>query len=153
MENSRNSSKNQLNEKILYFSATQIVKVFLLDFSPAKEILWSLYSQKPRGKKSRAPIAMLHSLILMTFLKIHSISAWVSQLKVFPLLAIISGFNPNDVPGVGTFYDFINRIYPESPTPLKNLLLPVKRKPTRKLKNNEKVPPKHPCIVNRLVTP
>lgn len=28
-----------------------------------------------------------------------------------PLYAILSGFEPGNTPGVGTFYDFINRLW------------------------------------------
>jgi len=143
--------KDEFDESTLEFYAIQIVKLCLLDLSPAKEILLSLYSKKPRGNKPRDPIAMLRSLILMTLLHIHSITTWVSNLKAFPLFAILSGFEPDDVPGVGTFYDFINRIYPENYPFSKNTLLPPRRKPTKKLAQNEKLPPKHPDIVNKLV--
>jgi len=143
--------KNQYDENTLDFYAIQIVKVSFLDLSPAEEILWSLYSSKPRGKKPRNPIAMLRSLILMTLLKIHSITEWVSNLNAFAIFAVLSGFDPADVPGVGTFYDFIDRIYPESSPFSKNSLFPLRRKPTKKLGKNEKLPPKHPGIVNKLV--
>jgi len=47
----------------------------------------------------------------MTLLGITSIDEWVKFLRSFPSLAIISGFLPEDVPGVGTFYDFFNKLY------------------------------------------
>jgi hypothetical protein len=78
----------------------------------------------------------------MTLLHIHSITNWVSNLKAFPLLALLSGFQPQDVPGVGTLYDFINRIYHENSTFPKHTLFPLRRKPTKKLGKNEKLPPK-----------
>ena len=43
--------------------------------------------------------------------KVHSITAWVEQLKINPLYAILSGFEFGNTPGVGTFYDFINRLW------------------------------------------
>jgi hypothetical protein len=82
--------KDEFDESTLEFYAIRIVKLCLLDLSPAKEILWSLYSIKPRGNKPHDPIAMLHSLILMTLLHIYSITNWVSNLKAFPLLALLS---------------------------------------------------------------
>lgn len=34
------------------------------------------------------------------------ITEWVDELYRVPLYAILSGFEPGDVPGIGTFYDF-----------------------------------------------
>jgi hypothetical protein len=39
-----------------------------------------------------------------------SIDEWVSVMRSFPYYAVISGFIPEDVPGVGTFFEFIDRI-------------------------------------------
>jgi len=47
----------------------------------------------------------------MTLSGVTSIDEWVTFLRSFPCLAIISGFTPGDIPGVGTFYDFFNRLY------------------------------------------
>lgn len=33
------------------------------------------------------------------------ITEWVNQMKRVPYYAILSGFEPGDIPGVGTFYD------------------------------------------------
>ena len=38
------------------------------------------------------------------------ITKWVDELHRVPLYAILSGFEPGDVPGIGTFYDF-NRLW------------------------------------------
>lgn len=78
--------KDEVAQKNLDFYALQILKISLLDLSPAKPILRSLYSQNPRGKKPRYPIAMLRSLIRMTLLRIPSIISWLS----FPVSTIYS---------------------------------------------------------------
>jgi hypothetical protein len=60
--------------------------------------------------KPRDPVCMLRSLILMTVLKVTGITFWVDQLRYVSLFAILSGFEPDDVPGIGNFYDFMKRI-------------------------------------------
>jgi len=65
------------------------------------------YSNTGRPAKYQAEI--LRSLIAMTHLKIYSITKWVRKLRSDRILAIICGFDPDNVPGVGTFYDFLNR--------------------------------------------
>ncbi len=47
----------------------------------------------------------------MTELGITSIDEWIEFLGSFPSLAIISGFTPGDIPGIGTFYDFLKKLY------------------------------------------
>jgi len=65
-----------------------------------------------------------------------SIDDWVKKLKAFPLWAILSGFSPDDVPGVGTFYDFLKRLWlADSPYLSKKV-----RKPKRKPKKGKKRP-------------
>lgn len=63
------------------------------------------------GPSPRDPASMLRSYLLSIKLKITSITDWVSRLKECPLYAIISGFSPDDVPGIGTFYDFFRHIW------------------------------------------
>ncbi|MDY3910274.1 MAG: hypothetical protein SOZ48_11170, partial [Eubacterium sp.] len=43
--------------------------------------------------------------------KVTSLTEWAAQLKINPLYAILSGFEFGDTPGVGTFYDFLNRLW------------------------------------------
>ena len=54
---------------------------------------------------------MLRSYLLSLKLKSASVTVWASELKTNPLYAVLSGFTPGDVPGVGTFYDFFGRIW------------------------------------------
>jgi hypothetical protein len=80
-----------------------------LNLDNALPILKPTYCPIER-KKTRDPLNMLRSLILMTLLKIASITFWVLQTRSQPLLAILAGFTPDDIPGVGTYYDFMRRI-------------------------------------------
>jgi hypothetical protein len=79
-----------------------------LDFDSVDPLLNSLYS--PQNHPHRDPKAMLRSLLLMSHHKITSIHKWVDQTRKQPLLAILAGFDPNDTPGVGTYYDFKKRL-------------------------------------------
>ncbi len=85
-----------------------IVQFWHLDLSQTTSILLGSYSKF--GPAPRDPVSMLRSYLLSIKLKITSITDWVSRLKECPLYAIISGFSPDDVPGIGTFYDFFRCI-------------------------------------------
>ena len=86
-----------------------IVQFWHLDLSQTTSILLGSYSKF--GPAPRDPVSMLRSYLLSIKLKITSITDWVSRLKECPLYAIISGFSPDDVPGIGTFYDFFRHIW------------------------------------------
>jgi len=70
-----------------------------------------------------------------------------------PLYAFLSGFTPGDIPGVGTFYDFFNRIWgnQNSNTQPKIKRKRKKKKMKKKPKKGEKSPLSKPGIVERLV--
>lgn len=54
---------------------------------------------------------MQRSILLSIDFKVTSFTDWAAQIKINPLYAILSGFEFGDTPGVGTFYDFINRLW------------------------------------------
>ncbi|MEW6226534.1 MAG: transposase [Bacillota bacterium] len=81
----------------------------LLDLDPAIDIIAPRYSAT--GRPSRDPLAMLRAMVCASSLGIQSITKLVSLFRSSPVLAACAGFDPDDIPGVGTFYDFI---YPES---------------------------------------
>lgn len=63
------------------------------------------------GPKPRTPSCMQRSFLLSIDFKVTSLTDWAAQLKINPLYAILSGFEFGDTPGVGTFYDFLNRLW------------------------------------------
>lgn len=87
--------------KFLAHYAPLIVKIILLNLDKASHILKAQYSSSKKGKKRRDPVSMLRSLLVMTLVRETSITKWVALMKATPLFAILSGFNPDDVPGVG----------------------------------------------------
>lgn len=86
-----------------------IVQFWNLDLSETDLILKDRYSIF--GPEPRLPSNMLRSYLLSLKLKVVSITDWANSLKVCPLYAILSGFEPDDVPGASTFYDFFDRIW------------------------------------------
>ena len=112
-----------------------IVQFWHLDLSQTTSILSGSYSKF--GSAPRDPVSMLRSYLLSIKLKITSITDWVSRLKECPLYAIISGFSPDDVPGIGTFYDFFRHIWNSEQKHL-SVQLRHKKKKTPKGKNKGK---------------
>jgi len=87
----------------------ELVIIAGLNLDPAMNIINPVYSPVHR-RPHRDALCMLRSFILMTVLKIKGITEWVERMRSIPLLAILSGFDPDDTPGIGTHYDFMRRI-------------------------------------------
>ena len=79
-----------------------------LDLSYTDELLADKYSKF--GPAPRTPSCMQRSYLLSIDFKVSSLTQWAAQLKHNPLYAILSGFEFGNTPGVGTFYDFLNRL-------------------------------------------
>ncbi len=63
-----------------------------------------------RGRPARHPVCMLRCCLAMMLCGKTSFDEWVALMRDDPFYALISGFDPTDVPGVGTFYDFQDRL-------------------------------------------
>ncbi len=107
-----------------------------LDLSYTDEFSRNKYSVF--GPKPRTPSCMQRSIMLSLDFKVTSFTDWAAQLKINPLYAILSGFEFGDTPGVGTFYDFINRLwnsddnnFPPHEHPLKSKVKKPKTKGTK----------------------
>jgi hypothetical protein len=87
----------------------ELTRLWHTDLSMVPNIVRFRYSDN--GAPARDPVAMLRSLLLMEMTHCRSVDDWVRDLKAFPLWAILSGFDPGNVPGVGTFYDFMKRLW------------------------------------------
>ena len=128
-------------------------KLLLFDLTPAILILASLYA--PGGRPAIPPEDLLRSLIAMMLCGVTSIDVWVALMRDEPFYAIISGFDPAHVPGVGTFYDFMDRLLNLNPKKVKHLYRPKsKRRQAKKdkqaAKDKNQDTPKHQGIVARL---
>ncbi|MFC0216758.1 transposase [Paenibacillus chartarius] len=126
-----------------------IWKCFITDLSYTSSFLGPFYGA--RGSAPRDPASMLRSYLLFLLVRPEiGITAWVDELHRVPLYAILSGFEPGDIPGVGTFYDFLSRFWAAEENSLKPRNKPKKSKPKRG-KKGEKAPTSSPGKVKRLV--
>jgi hypothetical protein len=115
-------------------------------------ILAPLYSAD-KGRIARDPVCMLRSCLAMMLCGVTSFDVWVQMMRDDPFYALISGFHPGNVPGVGTFYDFQDRLLQRSPQ-----TRTTKRRPYRSRDQRDKAKQHqdkndlrpHQDIVNRL---
>jgi hypothetical protein len=104
------SSARSEPERLLSFS-TQLAGVCLLNLDLAILFFPFLLSRYyASGRPSEFdPVDLLRSLVLITGLKVPGVTQWVSMLRRDKVLAILSGFEPHNTPGVDTFLDFFHR--------------------------------------------
>ena len=117
-----------------------------LDLSSVDRIMQDKYSDL--SAPPRQPSCMLKSLLLMLETKTVSIPLWVQSFHTSPLYAILSGFDPKDLPGVGTFYDFIDRLWDlDTPNSSPYVKPPRKKKVKKpKTKGHKAVPIKKESV-------
>lgn len=107
-----------------------IWKCLISDLSYTAAFLRDSYADK--GPAPRDPASMLRSYLLFLLVRPEiGITAWVDEMYRVPLYSILSGFEPGDIPGVGTFYDFLARFWASEVKNLKPKNKPKKRKPKR----------------------
>lgn len=128
-----NLRKYYPNPDALSRSTWDIIDRFCnLDLSYTDELMRSRYSVF--GPRPRTPSCMQRSYLLSIDFKVTSLTDWAAQLKINPLYAILSGFEVGDTPGVGTFYDFLNRLWDSDSDNLNPHVRPVKSKEVKKPK-------------------
>jgi hypothetical protein len=127
-----------------------VEKLWLTDLSGTAAFLEKHYGR--RGPKPIDPDCMLRAYLLMLLTRQgYSITYWVDELRRVPIFAILSGFEPGNTPGIGTFYDFFRRLWnSDSPNCKKHEKRP-KRKPPKGKKKGDKSPTTSPGKVARLV--
>ena len=109
------------------------------DLSYIDDIMRNYYSKY--GPAPRPASCMLRSLLLAMICKVTSITQWVDILHTQPLYAVISGFEPDNIPGVGTFYDFINRLWKLDTNNISSHIKFPKRKPSNPSVKGDKAAP------------
>jgi hypothetical protein len=117
-----------------------VTKLWMSDFSYITTMLRDIYSD--RGPEPRDPASMLRSylLFLMTSSE-KGLTEWINVMKRTPIYALLIGFALDDIPGVGTFYDFLGRLWPAVDKHLKpKKQRKRKRKPKKGKKKGEKAP-------------
>jgi hypothetical protein len=128
----------------------ELASVWITDLTKVASIIGDRYSPS-RGAPARDPVDLFRSLLLMELVHERSIDVWVKKMNSFPLWAILSGFVPDDVPGVGTFYDFLKRLWLASSAHLSSKVRKTRRKPKKGKKKGDKSPLRKPGVVKRLV--
>jgi len=127
-----------------------VVKFWMTDLSYITVLLQDCYGDK--GPEPRDPASMLRSYLLFLMTKPEiGITEWVNEMNRIPYYAILSGFEPGDLPGVGTFYDFFKRLWAASENNLKSKKQTIRKRKPKKGKKGEKAPTTTPGKVKRLV--
>jgi hypothetical protein len=84
-----------------------------------------------RGRPARHPVCMLRSCLAMVLCGVTSFTVWVKMMRDDPFYALISGFDPADVAGMGTFYDFQDRLLHRPRQPRTSKRRPYRRRNQR----------------------
>ncbi|MBQ1274401.1 MAG: hypothetical protein IIY08_03330 [Cellulosilyticum sp.] len=126
-----------------------IIEFWHLDLSSTDFLLAEYYAKK--GPTPRLPSCMLRSYLLSLKLKVTSITRWVAMMRECPLYAILSGFSPLDTPGIGTFYDFFNRLWLSDSNNLSNHERYKSQKVKKGKKKGDKTPINTQSISSKLL--
>ena len=146
-----NLRKYYPNPNAIAHSTWDIIERFwTLDLSYTDEFMRDKYSKF--GPAPRTPSCMQRSYLLSIDFKVTSITDWAAQLKINPLYAILSGFEVENTPGVGTFYDFFNRLWDSEDNNLSPGIHPVKAKVKKPQSKGEKAASVEKVIVDQLIT-
>jgi len=126
-----------------YMSAFQ--KVFLMNLDLVWEVFLPIFPF--RGRPSDKQPEIFRSLVLMAHFKFASIDNWVKHARSNPVICILIGCLPDDIPGATTLRDFYNRLWRGAiPDHIKYIVPKPKDKP----KNGDKLPPKNPGIIDKM---
>lgn len=147
----KNLRKYYPNPDAIAHSTWDIIERFwTLDLSYTDEFMRDKYSKF--GPAPRTPSSMQRSYLLSIDFKVTSITDWVAQLKINPLYAILSGFEVGNTPGVGTFYDFFNRLWDSEDNNLSPRIHPVKAKVNKPQSKGAKAASVEKVTVDQLIT-
>ncbi|MBQ9303854.1 hypothetical protein [Butyrivibrio sp.] len=127
-----------------------IGKFYSMDLSKIDAIMYDRYSLF--GPVPRLPSDMIRSMMVSLVMHKTSYTTWSEELKTNHLAAILSGFHPDDTPGVGTFYDFCDRLWISDKENISNHAHPPKMKKVEKPKNpDDKAEPVEDISVESLI--
>ena len=110
-------------------------KLTSLNLDPVGDYLAPFYSHTGRPALNQPQI--IRSLVLMLDQKIQSLDKWVKNLHNDDILALLIGCSTDSLPPLGSYYDFIDRLWLQSENSEKlgrNILLPACKnsKPSQK---------------------
>lgn len=133
-------------KKMIQFYGDILEKVYILNLDRLLPLAIDRYSYT--GRPARNQPEIFRALVVMTHLK-EGVTSFVQRLRAHPVLAAVCGFEPDSVPGVGTFYDFLDRFWLGDEPP--KVLREPRRKKCKKPKGGEKLPEEDTNRVTRLV--
>ena len=151
VENIANFYKEDPNNVIQYQDA--LSKLYILDLDRLQPVLAEHYSNT--GAPARDQPELIRSFFLMSEQREHSITNWVNTLAHNKILCAMIGLSPSEIHNVSSYYDLINRMWladPQLEHDYEHSLHSFRNKPKKKLGKNQKQPPRHPDIVNKLVS-
>jgi len=147
------SHLNGAQLKKLSSYADSMDKLTSLNLDPVGLHLFPFYSDTGRPALNQPQI--LRSFVLMMDLGELSLTNWVNQLLFDDILALMIGCSPASLPPLGSYYDFIDRLWLRNPEYEKlgreDLFPPDKnKKPSAKLGKGKKLPNRHSGITKKI---
>lgn len=144
------TSFNESQLKKFSSYSNTIAKLSSLNLDPLATHLAPYYSSTGRPALHQPEI--FRSLILMLDLEETSITSWIKTLMSDDLLAILIGCTPDSLPPLGSYYDFISRLWLRhndfEKAERKHLFhFPKNKRAKTKPGKNKKLPNRHPEIV------
>jgi hypothetical protein len=130
---------------------SSILKLFHLDLDKILPIIKPLYSNTGAPTKEQAGI--IRSLVLMLNQGVHSLADWAEKVANDSLLYTLCGFI-DKAPSASSYYDFIDRLWlgsKDAEIQRKKKIRNFQSKPRTKLKQGQKLPPKHNGATKKLV--
>ena len=131
-------------ERVLEYESV-ISKLYILPTDKLLKVILPLYSTI--GRPAELQPEIFRSFVAMNELGLV-LDTWLAKLKNNEVLRIAVGVSEENIPCASSHYDFINRIIDMDERPKIRL---KKRKPSKKIGKNVKLPNKEPGIVQRLV--
>ena len=121
-----------------------------MDLTQIDALMYDRYSFF--GPTPRLPSDMIRSMMVSLVMQNTSYTAWSETLKTNHLAAILSGFHPDDTPGVGTYYDFCDRLWMSDKDNLSDHAQPLKKRLVEKPNNpDDKAEPVEKITVEELI--
>lgn len=144
---------NESQLKRFYSYSDSLDKLTSMNLDPVGGHLLPYYSDTGRPALNQPQI--LRSFILMMDQGITSLTAWVKTLETDDLLAFMIGCHPDSLPPLGSYYDFIDRLWLRNPEFEKSGRKDVfpcdkNKKPSAKPGKDKKLPNRHSGITKKI---
>ena len=144
---------SSLRKRLSFDLASAREKLRLLNLDPVLDLLSPFYSNTGRPAKNQPQI--LRSLVLMLDQDFKSLTLWCQRLQGDDLLAFLIGCSPDSLPPLGSYFDFLDRLWLQRQS-LQKLgrkdLFPAAKnsKPSKSPGKNKKLPNRHSGITQKI---